>query len=320
MTENIFQECCWINHTFACLLYPKEFVPKIFFKKDNSDNFYKTCSFCRTYKAKVNAKYLSKKKEREKIKKDGVYICANCNRPRTENDCKQCNKYRRDKTFHKREGLKRVILERVFETKTCCSICKKVFLKKTDGSHGFETVDSLENINLESIETRNLEFDHLTEKEQLEIFGNFYGLKKCGVGQLDSYETQKFESKKCVLVCLHCHRIKTNMRYGPNKSKNKFKELKYKFMVQFKLDIGMCVHCKRNVDENNHFCFDLDHINPNEKLVPVATIANSAELYYTVDVLKNEIGKCQLLCRFCHKLKTIKNGEYTKNKKKIKIN
>lgn len=73
----------------------------------------------------------------------------------------------------------------------------------------------------DNIEFRNLEFDHLTEDEQRNMFGISYGLKKQGVAELFSYDSQKREARKCLLVCLLCHKLNTKERrdakYGADK-------------------------------------------------------------------------------------------------------
>lgn len=62
---------------------------------------------------------------------------------------------------------------------------------------------------------------------------------------------------------------------------------------------GVCVQCN-SVDE-----LEFDHINPDTKSFNVAKkMANGA-----IAVLREEIAKCQLLCKKCHKKKSVAEEE-----------
>lgn len=61
---------------------------------------------------------------------------------------------------------------------------------------------------------------------------------------------------------------------------------------------GKCVIC----GETNHDLLEFDHINPFTKNIDVSAHLTSTQL------IQNEICKLQLLCRNCHKYKTLKDN------------
>ena len=54
-------------------------------------------------------------------------------------------------------------------------------------------------------------------------------------------------------------------------------------------------------------CFDFDHINRDEKLIKVSQLS-----MYSKKIIINEINKCQILCRNCHRIKTWNETNYPK--------
>jgi len=70
-----------------------------------------------------------------------------------------------------------------------------------------------------------------------------------------------------------------------------------------------CVMC--GATDNLHF----DHIDPNTKTAAVGTLATRNGF----DRCYQEALKCQLICKYCHKQKTIANGEYISSAKRHRI-
>mgnify|MGYP001611309786 CR=1 FL=1 len=64
---------------------------------------------------------------------------------------------------------------------------------------------------------------------------------------------------------------------------------------------GRCVSC----DIDNPVLLDFDHLDPSTKTMNITD-----ELCKPIENLIPEVMKCQLLCANCHRLKTLKYGEY----------
>jgi 5-methylcytosine-specific restriction endonuclease McrA len=99
-------------------------------------------------------------------------------------------------------------------------------------------------------------------------------------------------SKKYAYYCNKCH-----YQYSLEK-KYKVKHLKLiKDFICNYLDGKSCLHC----GETNMVLFEFDHLNQSEKFEKIAYMVASG---YSIDSLKHEISKCQILCGNCHRLKT----------------
>jgi hypothetical protein len=67
---------------------------------------------------------------------------------------------------------------------------------------------------------------------------------------------------------------------------------------------GQCVKCGET--KNLHF----DHITPNNKFKEISSLYTS-----NLQILKDELDKCQLLCYECHHEKSLNEGDYLGNRK-----
>lgn len=146
------------------------------------------------------------------------------------------------------------------------------------------------------------------------------------------------EIRKCDLVCVGCHRLRTHSRFpyqmDPKKweptgiihlckrcgseydrgffhfsdgricwclrcehlRRVKRRRIRYSFVDSLKA--GPCGLCRKSFDP---ILMDFDHTNPSEKTF---SISHGVRLNISVERLKEEIGKCRLLCVWCHVLKT----------------
>lgn len=301
-----FLECSYKQHGSCGSPHPKARVPRELFVKESNKTLLRMCLHCRTYKNKGHARRMEKKRKGVEGA-EGEFKCVHCSSMRSASICERCTENGIKGAKAVRESYARVILERVAEMGNCCVDCKKVFLKNPTGV-GFLTVDSLEGINLDEIECRNLEFDHLNEHEQLEAFGVVYGPKIRGVGQINSYAGQKLESRKCQLRCIFCHRRRTQQNYakrpGAYKRRKTRQKLKLEYVKEKKIEIGFCASCKCPVDPTNLCYYEFDHIDPKQKRFPIANIAQVGAQKFTMEFLKEEMAMCQLLCSFCHRVRS----------------
>ena len=299
-------ECANPYHYKNISPYHRKRVPRLMFlKKDGS--LYRTCSDCRVYDRQIRRGVRKRRREEaEKAGPDDLYRCVTCGDLRIKECCVNCETRNRLCIPDRIAAYDRVIVERIREVDACCEVCRKVFLKTTDGSHGFIVVDSLDGIDTNMLELRNLEFDHLDESEQMARFGKIIGPKKKGVGQEGSYAAQKAESEKCQLICLFCHLITTKRRRQERRpsAHPKYVNEKKAYVDAEKLRLGGCEWCG-HFDPSNLTYYEFDHVDPKIKRDTITTIAaRGTKSGNTMGYLKDEIARCRLLCRFCHRKRT----------------
>ena len=205
------------------------------------------------------------------------------------------------------------------ETNTGCQYCKKVFLKQINGDPGFITRDNFDNVKMEDIEFLNYEFHHLNEKEQEFVFGKIIGKKKKGVSAMGGYAMQKEEAQKCLLVCIKCHCRATQQSYkGVARQQHRSKK---DYVIAKKKEIGECAECHEKTDENNIMYMEFDHIDPETKLSSISDMVLEPDSTYYLDELALEISKCRMVCRFCHKRRSMKQrAERHANKRRNRQN
>lgn len=105
-------------------------------------------------------------------------------------------------------------------------------------------------------------------------------------------------------ICKTCTTYKTKQR----------RLEKIKYINQVKLTIGKCLHCDRKVDDKNFMCFDFDHLR--DKSYDISSM--NTKVGRCLKKIQEEIDKCQLLCCYCHRIKTAKDqnwdNDITENK------
>jgi len=70
--------------------------------------------------------------------------------------------------------------------------------------------------------------------------------------------------------------------------------------IDTKLKIGKCMDCGFEVTENNHYLFDMDHRPGVVKCYNVAQMRTASDRKF-----REEIAKCDLVCLFCHRERTM---------------
>lgn len=127
-----------------------------------------------------------------------------------------------------------------------------------------------------------LEFHHLRDKNGL-------------VSRMNKKSDIDNEILKCELICSFCHHLENKH------SKNRDYKVKrnYDFVDGVKINIGLCNLCSRRVDKCNVSAFHFDHLF--DKFKNVSFLCKNQ---YSIESIRNEIEKCQLICSNCHFLKT----------------
>ncbi len=132
-----------------------------------------------------------------------------------------------------------------------------------------------------------LEFDHVPGR----------GKKLFEIGQcrdkvsLDGQPSQKLldEVDKCDLVCCNCHSERTFQRNCISKRPLSNNE---KYIRQYKINNNICTKCKNKL---KWYQLQFNHIDPSQKTFQVSRPSNR-----TLDEVKLEITKCEILCGNCH--------------------
>jgi hypothetical protein len=141
-----------------------------------------------------------------------------------------------------------------------------------------------------------MEFDHLTEK-----------ILSVSMLQKQKWCEKKILSEvaKCDLVCIGCHRLRTEARFSPPKEPESLRERRRQERVAAarKCVLSAKDHpCSRC---NGRFVacqMDFDHRPGTRKECAVSTLVGRG---ISVRKLLEEIVKCDLLCAWCHRLITI---------------
>lgn len=137
-------------------------------------------------------------------------------------------------------------------------------------------------------------------------------LKFCSTCQTDksSLEFRKHSKSKDGLQyeCKECVRKYQKIWYQEHKQirlqqiakwKEKRKETIKAFVDEIKQN--PCIDCGKNFDA---CAMDFDHLDPNTKVSEISTMIHSQQ--YSLDEIKSEIEKCELVCAVCHRLRTEK--------------
>ena len=102
---------------------------------------------------------------------------------------------------------------------------------------------------------------------------------------------KSIEKRKAYQKAYHEKYYKDNKEYYAKKSKIRNKE----FVNRYK-SFASCVDC----GESNPLVLEFDHVT-GEKVSNVADMAHSS---YSIDAIKKEIRKCEIVCANCHRVRT----------------
>jgi len=129
-----------------------------------------------------------------------------------------------------------------------------------------------------------MHFDHLKDK-------------KYNIGNIISHSTLKLnaEISKCEVVCGNCHANRTINRIGIG---NYYKlSINGKFIRDYKTQNNTCIDCKK---QYNYWQLQFDHVPERGKKI------FNISVYFgkSLDEVKIEIAKCDLVCTNCHLIRT----------------
>ena len=93
--------------------------------------------------------------------------------------------------------------------------------------------------------------------------------------------------------------------------KNKVKATK-QLVKEFKLAAGKCLHCGWEVTIERLAAFDCDHRDPDLKELEISEMSKDV----SVERMRRELLKCDVLCSNCHRLKTQKWNKANRDRKR----
>ena len=114
-------------------------------------------------------------------------------------------------------------------------------------------------------------------------------------------EAMAEEAKKCQALCIYHHKIKTKKERRDQTQKSMVD--KRAIINEKKRERGECLKCEMKCVEGKEFLFDLDHRDPEEKIIRVSQLVYKSWDYFNTQ-LPLEMAKCDLLCCGCHWIKT----------------
>ena len=134
------------------------------------------------------------------------------------------------------------------------------------------------------------------------------GRRPAPCGTTAKYQWHRKRGEDCG-ECRAAMREKSRQRYKPKGRKRNGAERKAKareLVLAAKLARGACLECRREISIENVFAFDLDHRDPVEKSFTISAKYSHVSLAE----LQAEIDKCDLLCAFCHRLRTYRDWHH----------
>jgi hypothetical protein len=332
----------------AASQYPRNNVPTRLFWVDSSNpqgEKFINCQDCRTYIN--NNKKKSIKNKIENLKEE-EFFCPQCfnifnnieipsNLDGTQSSvCLHCKDKQTEAHARRKKEYRDMLYDTILKNNCSCSLCECIFLKPIDGTGYVVTLETYVSKKIkylkyqgirykasdfliqykELLELLILEFDHLTEVEQrqrgLLKTDEDYEPKKASVSKLCSTKTRLNEIKKTQLICCKCHIIETLRREEKerNGEPQQLKPLLEREKTEYINEVKSqgCSSC-HFYDKNLLRFLEFDHINPQEKITEICRMKMLSS--YSLQDLIDEIKKCRILCRHCHKIHTanqIKEG------------
>ena len=141
-------------------------------------------------------------------------------------------------------------------------------------------------------------------------------MKKCTICKQDKNLTcfNKNKSRKDGLntICRKCSNARSRQYYQDNKKKHKQVVMKrtkqqrkknQEFILEY-LSKNYCIDCQ----ENDIRVLEFDHLPQFQKKENISTLVRNG---YSIETIKKEISKCEVVCANCHRIRTHKSqGSY----------
>lgn len=340
--EDGYSVCEHLLHNIRGSPHPQNKVPNDLFLRDPEDPNspkYINCKHCREESAEWERQRSSKMKDKkEELEAENKFYCLRCKKEKPVGEravklngkpascCKICyikKKEERKVTYQERkEKLKNIRYNYIVKNQASCQLCNSIFLIPEEGTFSvrklkIQTINNKKYVEYqdkmyevsrfivifkELLEYRVLDFDHLPENELRErgILGpdDEYRGKKDVVTCLKNEFEMEEESEVCQQICCECHNVES-MRREKGSPLSKASQIKRDYVNSLK--IKGCSVCGYKNEKLLRF-FELDHINPPDKIEMVSAMVISND-YSLKDVIE-ESDKTRVICNFCHRIHT----------------
>lgn len=135
------------------------------------------------------------------------------------------------------------------------------------------------------------------------------GRRPSPCGTAAKYQWHRKRGEDCP-TCRTAASAAARLRRGPKPSRSRTtaerKAKARQLILEQKLARRACLECAREITVETVFAFDLDHRDPAQKSFTVSSRYGNVSL---AD-LQAEIDKCDLLCAFCHRLRTFRDWHH----------
>lgn len=124
-------------------------------------------------------------------------------------------------------------------------------------------------------------------------------------------EKLREELLKCRPLHPECHRLHTKTQFSERKQASLVEKQHY--VNEAKLMISCCALCKKKVYKKTVFCFEFDHLNPDEAYecrISKMVATYSLKRFYAL--IEKELERCRLVCISCHRTHT--NSQFAKKR------
>lgn len=315
-----------LNETLICINCNNGFVPK----QSNQLNY---CSRKCSQLQNAKNKYKRKKENKLILKEQDAKKCLTCdklipiNTTKVKFCCAVCRyRYLLWKKLDPIEFEEKIARAKTFGKEINCLHCNKSFIpdrinnlyycsRKCHNDYGSNIIATKKKEcrnYLKDKKTKAGKCENCDESNTLLLEFAHYDRNNKGfdVHECFDIELLKQEMSKGRWLCVLCHRIETHCEIKSIKIENK--SIGYKYIYNKKMVIGKCQLCDFKVEENNHYCFDFDHLNQIIKLYNISQMRS-----FSIDEIEKEIDKCRLLCCKCHRLHSINQEKENREKKAI---
>ena len=197
---------------------------------------------------------------RHRFREEG--LCLACKQPKECNDKQFCNSCNANYNRTSREQRRQAKIEAVDYLGGCCDQCGLV----TDVADVYE-------------------FHHTSDDKEAEL-GTLLAKHRRISKEVIT------ELKKCVVMCVNCHRILHRSKLKKSFYRTLIGEMK-RMAIDYKGNI--CSKCKKIFEHLS--VYDFHHRDPRKKQHTISSLLNSKPKWA---ILKPELDKCELLCANCH--------------------
>ena len=121
-------------------------------------------------------------------------------------------------------------------------------------------------------------------------------------GTTARYQYHLIHGEKACDLCKEAQRNQKRSRYKPKRGKNQPTKVAVNraLVREAKFAAGSCMDCGLVVDDRTIVCFDMDHRDPLQKSFTISRQMQKA----TANEMRDEIAKCDVVCRNCHAIRT----------------